>query len=79
MLLNRNKRCQRVQNGKPMVFHDRSMDKHFKVEPCPATSNELRDLTDRENDEVSNKFCECIRVLTRLLVRLCILAGDFEG
>ncbi|KAJ7861028.1 major facilitator superfamily domain-containing protein [Mycena olivaceomarginata] len=51
MLLNRNKRRQRVQNGKPMVFHDRSMDKHFKVEPCPATSNELRDLTDRENDE----------------------------
>ncbi|KAJ7796824.1 major facilitator superfamily transporter [Mycena olivaceomarginata] len=51
MLLNRNKRRQRVQNGKPMVFHDRSMDKNFKVEPCPATSNELRDLTDRENDE----------------------------
>jgi hypothetical protein len=56
MFLNRNKRRQRVQNGKPVVFHDRSMDKHFKVEPCPATSNELRDLTDHENDEVSNKF-----------------------
>lgn len=67
-----------MQNGKPVVFHDRSMDKHFKVEPCPATSNELRDLTDRENDEVSNKFCERVRVLTRLIVRLCILVGDFE-
>ncbi|KAJ6586067.1 major facilitator superfamily transporter [Mycena capillaripes] len=51
MFLNRNKRRQRVRNGKPVVFHDRSMDKHFKVEPCPATSNELCDLTDHENDE----------------------------
>ncbi|KAF8154334.1 major facilitator superfamily domain-containing protein [Mycena galopus ATCC 62051] len=51
MFLNRNKRRQRVQNGKPVIFHDRSMDKHFKVEPYPATSNELRDLTDHENDE----------------------------
>ncbi|KAF8183216.1 major facilitator superfamily domain-containing protein [Mycena galopus ATCC 62051] len=51
MFLNRNKRHQRVQNGKPVIFHDRSMDKHFKVEPYPATSNELRDLTDHENDE----------------------------
>ncbi|KAF7358464.1 Mfs transporter [Mycena venus] len=79
MFLNRNKHRQRVQNGKPVVFHDQSMDKRFKVEPCPATSNELHDLTDHENDEVSNKFCERIRVLTRLLVRLCILVGDFEG
>ncbi|KAJ7192625.1 putative MFS transporter [Mycena pura] len=51
MLLNRNKRRQRAKNGKPAVFHDRSMDKHFKVEPCPATSNELHDFTDHENDE----------------------------